>query len=253
MDNFGEGGFRGAALPRLSGCAMLTAKPMNSGPRHSATRPGTVADDSLPTRASLLSRLRDLGDSDSWRAFFETYWRLIYNVARKSGLSDDVAQDVVQETVIAVARKMPEFRYDPAKGSFKQWLLLITRRRIHDQLRRQYRSVPVADARPEELTRSAEQVPSPNPPPDAQFDAAWEQEWRENLFHAVLARVRQKANPKSYQVFDYCVLQELPAAQVAKMLGLNAAQVYLARHRVSAQVKRTARELEAEMGHTAAR
>ena len=203
---------------------------------------------SLPTRASLLTRLRDLGDTDSWRSFFETYWRLIYNVARRGGLSDDAAQDVVQETVIAVARKMPQFHYDPATGSFKQWLLLITRRRINDQLRRQYRSVPVADGLSPETARAIENLPAPDPSPDVQIDAAWEHEWEENLFHAALARVRQRANPKSYQVFDYCVLQELPTGQVAKMLGLNAAQVYLARHRVSALVKRTARELEAEMG-----
>ena len=50
--------------------------------------------------------MRNLGDSDSWRDFLETHWRLIYNVARKSGLSDDQAQDVVQETVIAVAREI---------------------------------------------------------------------------------------------------------------------------------------------------
>ena len=75
---------------------------------HSPDAPSaTIKDDSLPTRRSLLSRLRDLSDSDSWRTFFDTYWRLIYNVARKSGLSDGDAQDVVQETVIAVARKMP--------------------------------------------------------------------------------------------------------------------------------------------------
>ena len=201
--------------------------------------------DSLPTRASLLSRLRDLGDSDSWRAFFETYWRLLYNVARKSGLSDDAAQDVVQETVIAVARKMPEFRYDPAKGSFKQWLLLITRRRIQDHLRRLYRSVPTAEGHAEDTARAASSVPSPEPAPDAVFDAAWEHEWRENLFQAALARVRQRANPKHYQAFDYCVLQELPAAEVARMLGMNLAQVYLARHRVSAAVKRAVKELEA--------
>ena len=74
----------------------------------------TLADeDSLPTRRSLLSRLRDLGDSESWRTFFETYWRLLYNVARKSGLADAEAQDVVQETVIAVARRMPDFRHRP--------------------------------------------------------------------------------------------------------------------------------------------
>ena len=229
--------------PRL--CLLWAA--LNS-PFHQSTRtPRRPADDSLPTRASLLSRLRDLGDSDSWRAFFETYWRLLYNVARKAGLNDPEAQDVVQETVIAVARQMPEFRYDPAKGSFKQWLLLITRRRIQDHLRRRYRSLPSADGRPEERARRAEDMPAPEPEPDAQIDAAWEHEWRENLFHAALARVRQRANPKHYQVFDYCVLQELPAPEVARMLGLNAAQVYLARHRMSAAVKRAVKELEAEL------
>src|SRR5436190_14512821 len=105
----------------------------------------------LPTRQSLLSRLRDCEDQAGWREFFETYWRLLYNVARKSGLADAVAQDVVQETVIAVARKMPGFHYEPAKGSFKQWLLLITRRRIQDHLRRFYRSVPLAESPPAEL------------------------------------------------------------------------------------------------------
>ena len=199
----------------------------------------------------MLSRLRDLDDSDSWRAFFETYWRLIYNVARKGGLADDEAQDVVQETVIAVARKMPEFHYDPARGSFKQWLLLITRRRIHDHFRRRYRAALRAEDPADDLARGIASLPAPEPLPDAQMDAVWNREWQENLFQAALARVRQKANPKSYQVFDYCVLQAMPSGQVAKMLGLNAAQVYLARHRVSAAVKRAAKELEAELGRDA--
>src|SRR5438270_6344868 len=129
-----------AILPMFAAIA-----PMNLTRPHSATGAAIAEYDSLPTRRSLLSRLRDLSDSDSWRTFFDTYWRLIYNLARKSGLSDGDAQDVVQETVIAVARKMPDFRYDPAKGSFKQWLRLITRRRIQDQFRRLYRSLPVLD------------------------------------------------------------------------------------------------------------
>jgi DNA-directed RNA polymerase specialized sigma24 family protein len=91
-------------------------------------------------------------------------------------------------------------------------------------------------------------VPALDPTPDAQIDTAWEHEWRENLFRAALARVRQRVNPKHYQVFDYCVLQELPAPEVARMLGLSAAQVYLARHRMSAAVKRAVRELEVELG-----
>jgi RNA polymerase sigma factor (sigma-70 family) len=192
--------------------------------------------------------MRDLGDSESWRTFFETYWRLIYNVARKSGLPDDQAQDVVQETVIAVARKMPEFRYDPAKGSFKHWLLLICRRRIQDQLRRLYSSRQLAQAGPEDWVAASQNVPVDLPSPDAQLEETWEQAWRENVFQMALVRVRQHANPKHYQVFDYCVLQNLRPAEVAAMLGLSAAQVYLAKHRVSAAVKRAAREIEAELG-----
>jgi RNA polymerase sigma-70 factor (ECF subfamily) len=205
--------------------------------------------DSVPTRRSLLSRLRDLGDDASWRAFFDTYWRLIYNVARKAGLADADAQDVVQDTVIAVARKIPEFRYDPSKGSFKQWLLLITRRRIHDHLRRLYRSASVvnsSDAQADVVEKAASEERSP----DVQIDEAWEREWRETLLQAALARVRQRCSPKHYQVFDYCVLQNLSAPEVARMLGLSAPQVYLAKHRVGLAVKRAAAELEREMNQS---
>lgn len=234
---------------RFAQVSALYCASLNLPDRQSTrTQPRAIAQDSLPTRASLLNRLRDVDDAASWCAFFETYWRLIYNVARKSGLSDDAAQEVVQETVIAVARKMPEFRYDPAKGSFKQWLMLITRRRIQDHLRKLYRALPMAEEPDGVAERRMETLPVSALPPDAAIVATWEQEWRENLFHAALARVRQRANPKHYQVFDYCVLQDFPAPEVARMLGLNVAQVYLARHRMSAAVKRAVRELEAELG-----
>ncbi len=45
-------------------------------------------DEFLPTRKSLLSRLKNWDDSQSWREFFDTYWSLIYGVAIKGGLSD---------------------------------------------------------------------------------------------------------------------------------------------------------------------
>src|SRR6185295_98215 len=84
----------------------------------------------LPTRQSLLSRLRDCEDQEGWREFFDTYWRLIYKVAREAGLDESRAQDVVQTTFIYLARRMPLFRYDRARGSFKAWLLRVTRSRI---------------------------------------------------------------------------------------------------------------------------
>jgi len=207
---------------------------------------------SITTRSSLLGRLRNLGDDASWRVFFETYGCLIYNVARKSGVDDADAQDIVQETVIAVARKMPEFRYDPAAGSFKHWLLLITRRRIHDHLRQTYRLLALSPkaseySRPQEFN----EVPSPSLPPDAEIHAAWETEWRQSFLQAALAVIRQRANPKHYQAFDYCVLQGIKPGEVARRLGMSAAQVYLAKHRISSMVKRVAGKLELDATRSA--
>src|SRR5881397_439457 len=88
---------------------------MTNGMRHGA-------DEWLATRRSLLTRLRDAGDQTGWQEFFETYWKLLYRVARKSGLTDAEAQDAVQETIITVAQQMPEFCYEPPRCSFKGWL-----------------------------------------------------------------------------------------------------------------------------------
>src|SRR6185436_2740701 len=93
-----------------------------------AAEPGT--ESLVPTRQSLLSRLRDCEDQEGWREFFDTYWRLIYKVAREAGMDDSRAQDVVQTTFIYLSRRMPRFRYDRARGSFKAWLLRVTRSRI---------------------------------------------------------------------------------------------------------------------------
>jgi RNA polymerase sigma-70 factor (ECF subfamily) len=76
----------------------------------------------IPTRQSLLSRLKDWNDQESWKVFFDTYWRLIYRAATGAGLNDAEAQDVVQETVIAVMKAMPTFKYNREKGSFRGFL-----------------------------------------------------------------------------------------------------------------------------------
>jgi len=200
-------------------------------------------NDSLETRRTLLSRLRNLDDHESWRAFFDRYWQLLYNVARKSGLGETAAQDVVQETVISVARAIPDFRYDPSRGSFKQWLLRITRRRIMDQLRRAYREPPSAGVAPETLDEDEAHAGSIADPAVERIDAAWEQEWEQRVLAEAIARVKLAANPRHFQVFDYCVLKEWPVSKVAATLDLNSAQVYLARHRVSQSVKKAARQI----------
>src|SRR2546430_14777111 len=133
----------------------------------------------IPTRESLLSRLKDWKDRESWQDFFDTYWKLIYGVARKAGLTDAEAQDVVQETMRSVARHMPTFQYDPAIGSFKAWLLTKTRWCIIDQLRKRG---PLAMHRPlrGENATGTDTVQRIVDPASQQLDDHWDAEWERN-------------------------------------------------------------------------
>src|SRR2546429_2279120 len=83
----------------------------------------------------------------------------------------------------------------------------------------------------------------------ADFDAVWEASWKENLFEAAIARVKKKIEPKQFQIFDCYVRKEWPAQKVAERLRVNVGQVYLARHRVSALLKKEIRALEKIESH----
>jgi RNA polymerase sigma factor (sigma-70 family) len=203
-------------------------------------------NDSIQTRETLLERLRDVADHQSWQTFFQRYWELLYNVARHAGLSEADAQDVVQETVIGIARAMPEFCYDRTKGSFKQWMLRIVRRRIIDQLRRTYRQPARAAILPEDLDESQAHAEFIHDPASQKIEAVWENEWERCVLAEAVRRVKQNANPKHFQIFDLCVLKEWTTGRTAAALNLPAAQVYLARHRVSLVVKRMARQVHQE-------
>jgi len=93
----------------------------------------------IPTRESLLSRLKDWEDDDSWREFFGIYRKLLFSFAIKAGLSEQESEEVVQETVISVAKTIKDFQYDPQRCSFKSWLRHLAQKRISDAFRRRAR------------------------------------------------------------------------------------------------------------------
>jgi RNA polymerase sigma-70 factor (ECF subfamily) len=199
----------------------------------------------IATRWSLLSRLRDLDDQISWQDFFDTYWRLIYGVARRSGLDEAAAQDVVQDTVLTVVRNLPQFKTDPKAGSFKAWLLRIVSWRVADQFRarqrRERQLVPATDEQ-ETATRRIEKVPDPAGP---ELEHLWNEEWEKNLLESAMERVRSRVSARQFQMFDLYVVKQWPVRDVARALHTTIGHVYVAKHRVSALLKKEIRELEA--------
>lgn len=202
----------------------------------------------VPTRQSLLLRLKDWTDDRAWREFFDIYWRLIYTTATRSGLRDAEAQDVVQETLAAVNRAMPNFKYDPEVGSFKAWLRRVTSRKVLDHLDRVRRKdvTPAASRRGEdrEKTATVERIPDPS---SEDWTAAWEEDWRRNLFEAAVERVKRRVTPKTFQLFELRVLQERPVSEITRTFKVSIGEVYLAKHRVGKLIKEEVRRLSHEV------
>jgi RNA polymerase sigma-70 factor (ECF subfamily) len=218
-------------------------------------------DEPNPTRASLLERLKDLGDDASWNEFARTYHELIFSVARRAGLNETEAEEVVQDTLIAVAKKMPGFTYDPAKDSFKGWLLTVTRWRVRDRLEKRKReshvltlpadtaAQPLGEGRGEgrlsddatSRTATVERVPDPVP---GDLEAVWNEEWEKHLLQTALARIKRTVHPQQYEIYHLHVILGQPVREVTRALGVNAGQVYLARHRVGRALKQEIRRLE---------
>ena len=204
-------------------------------------------DEFLPTRNTLLSRLRDWDDKESWREFFNTYWRFIYSVCLKAGLSEAEAQDVVQDTLVTVSKQMPGFRYDARNGSFKAWLVQVTQSRIVDHVRR--RPPWMAEPKPARddgtpRTSTTDRIPDPK---EFKAEDEWDEEWQQNLLEVALENVKVRVKPKDYQIFDLAAVRGWPVRDIAQTLEVNAAKVYLVKHRVSNLVKQEVKRLEEKL------
>jgi RNA polymerase sigma factor (sigma-70 family) len=192
------------------------------------------SDLSLQTRHSLLSRLKLGGEQSEWREFFDRYWRLIYGFARKTGMKDEDAQDIVQEVMLSITKSLPDYRRQQG-GSFKGWLMTIVRRRIADHWRSRLPK--------EQCTVPLAEQPSALGADDAALERIWQEEWEGRLFETAAQRVQQRVGARNYLIFDMLVRQNTPLRDVCRSLGVNAAQVYLAKHRVGKLMKQEVAQL----------
>ena len=195
------------------------------------------ADDPIRTRRSLLNRLKNWEDQDSWNDFDRIYRGPVYSFAKHKGLTDAEAEDVVQETFISVAKNIRDFNYDPAVGSFKSWLFHNTEWRIRDQLRKRHKAALIADRSPRTSggTATTDRIPDP-----AGFNLReiWDREWEKSLYDSALDKVKRQVKASQFQLYDLYVTKQWPVRKIALTLGVNVGQVYLAKHRVSALLKK---------------
>jgi RNA polymerase sigma-70 factor (ECF subfamily) len=205
---------------------------------------------SVRTRSSLLFRLRDWQDAASWEEFYRLYQKLVYGLASRSGLTRVEAEEVTQDVFKRVAETIGEFESNPERGSFRGWLMNLTRWRIADKFRERQRATqmlaaPRPPADDASHTRTIERVAD-----DSFLDSeiVWDEEWQQHVLDAALQRLKTRVPAQHFQAFDFYVRQGWSVSKVATTLDLNIATVYVIGHRLKKQLKAEVERLKQQLG-----
>jgi RNA polymerase sigma-70 factor (ECF subfamily) len=183
------------------------------------------------TRPSLLLRIRDPRDAAAWEVFDSIYRPMLRRYALSRGLLDAEAEDIAQQCLTEVLRRIGDFEYDAAKGRFKGWLKTMVANRVRNLWR---------DRRERQAdTAVFERDASPEPSPDESFEKLWMQEHLWHCFRAVQAQVDET----TWRAFEQYVLRQRTIDEVCRELNLKAQNVYTIKWRLTERVAAMMKEL----------
>ena len=189
------------------------------------------------TRVTLLNRLKDGADADAWHEFVHLYGPVVYGFARKRGLQDADAADLMQEVLRSVARNAERMEYDPKRGTFRGWLYTVTRNKIYNFLNGQ-RNRPrgSGDSAAQERLDAVADL-------STEREDDWDLEYQRRLSARAMDLVRHEFQPNTWQAFWRTAVEGRPPRDVAAELGVSVGAVYVARSRTLARLRQRIEEL----------
>jgi RNA polymerase sigma-70 factor (ECF subfamily) len=198
-----------------------------------------MADSMLPvTSPTLLTRLREDPLSEvAWDEFVEHYGKHIYRWCRQWRLQDADAEDVAQEILLKLARKLRDFAYDPT-SSFRGWLKTVAHHAWRDFVDGRDHARATADEYGWDLLHCVEAREDLLHKLEEAFDC--------ELLEAAKVQVRLRVAPHTWEAFRLVAIEGLPVAEVAAKVQMQVAMVYVAKSKVQKMLQEEIRKLEAD-------
>ncbi len=186
-------------------------------------------EQSPQTRPSLLLRIRDFRDEDAWNQFIELYAPLIYGYLRKRNIQDADAGDLTQDVLSSVTSTANDFTYDPQRGSFRGWLLTVTRNKMLNFVSRKKAQAGSGDSG---VQRAIEEMTA-----EEDDRSQWDLEYERRLFEWAAEKARSEFQDSTWQAFWLTAVDNQSASAVAEKLDLSVGAVYVAKSRVTARLR----------------
>ena len=188
------------------------------------------------TRSSVLKAVADTGNEAAWARLFDLYAGFVFSVARSKGLNEEDADDIVQVVFTELARTMPTFKYDRAKGKFRSYLIGLIHWRVKDKLRLVQRDNDQMKVYLDEVANM--------PPADRDFA---EREWQAAALEEALRRIKPEVRPEHYAAFYASAVEGQDTETVMRLYNLSRDNLYQIRKRLTTKLQETVSVVLAEM------
>ena len=188
------------------------------------------------TRSSVIRAVADTENEAAWQRFFDLYAGFIFSIARSKGLNDTDADDIVQMVFADLARNLPTFKYDRAKGRFRSYLSGLVHWRVMDKLKAGKRDADLKAAFWEEAKGAA-----------AEDDGFAEREWQAAALEEALRRIKPEVRPEHYAAFVASTVEGQDTDVVMKLYGISRDSLYQIRKRLTVKLREKLAEVRAEM------
>ena len=189
------------------------------------------------TRSSVIRAVADTENAAAWNRLFDLYAGFVYSIARRKGLNDADADDIVQMVFADLARNLPSFKYDREKGRFRSYLAALVKWRVIDRLKAIRRDADLKADFMEEAKFAATTE-------DEDFE---EREWQSAAMEETLRRIKPEVRPEHYAAFVASAVEGQDTDVVTKLYGISRDSLYQIRKRLTVKLREKLAEVRAEM------
>jgi RNA polymerase sigma-70 factor (ECF subfamily) len=189
------------------------------------------------TRSSLIAQVQSLEDREAWDQFVLIYRPVIYRMARRRGMQDADAQDLVQAVFMRLAASIQRWEKTDPETTFRHWLRRVARNAIVSALSRQPKDPAAGGSEMLNLLAAQPEIEK-----DVEQELATEA-MREQYLRAA-AVVRTDVDPDTWRAFELTVVRGQSCDEAAALLGKSVGAVYAARSRVMRRLREQVRRMQ---------
>lgn len=193
------------------------------------------------TSPSLLMRVRNSQDKESWKTFERIYGTIIRSYCRHWRLQPMDADDIVQDVMSSVAKQIQDFEYDSTKGRFRSWLGTITANKIKTFLTKTNRRQESERPMPADSENLSNAYTDP--------DSDWVDVFSEEILREASQNIRSHFEETTWRSFKATWIDQKPAAEVAQTLGIPVHSVYVNKSRVLKRLEQEIRNLAEDLAY----